>query len=129
MIPEDLKYTDQHEWVRLDGGVGTVGITHHAQDALGDVTFVELPAAGTAVTKGQEACAIESAKAAVSVYAPVGGKVTAANAELENDPGLVNADPYGQGWIFRIELADPAETSALMDAKAYAELLAAEEGS
>ena len=103
MIPEDLSYTDQHEWIRVEGTVGTQ------------------------LAKGGEACAIESAKAAVSIYAPVGGKVVEANAELEDDPGLVNSSPYGQGWIYKIELADAAEVDSLMDAAKYAEFIAGEE--
>ena len=127
MIPEDLRYTDQHEWIRVEGGAGVVGITDHAQDALGDVTFVELPVAGAELTKGEEACAIESAKAAVSIYAPAGGKVVAANEALEDDPGLVNTSPFGEGWIYKLELADPSEIASLMDAAAYGAFLAAEE--
>ena len=128
MIPDDLSYTQQHEWIRADGGVGTVGITDYAQDALGDVTFVELPPAGKVLAKGDEACAIESAKAAVSVYAPVSGKVLAANAELESDPGLVNSSPYGDGWIYKIELSKPDELVVLMDAAEYTDMLARQEG-
>ena len=119
MIPEDLSYTDQHEWIRVEGTVGTVGITDHAQDALGDVTFVEPPTVGTQLAKGGEACAIESAKAAVSIYAPVGGKVVEANAELEDDPGLVNSSPYEDGWVYSIEVAHPGAVADLMDAEAY----------
>lgn len=127
MIPEDLSYTDQHEWIRVEGKVAAVGISHYAQDALGDVTFVELPVVGKVLAKGEEACAIESAKAAVSVYAPASGKVVAANEQLEDDPGLVNSSPYGEGWIYRIELSDPGELASLMDAAAYATFLAGQE--
>jgi glycine cleavage system H protein len=127
MIPDDLRYTDQHEWIRVAGDVGVVGISDHAQDALGDVTFVELPVEGTELTKGQEACAIESAKAAVSIYAPVSGKVVGVNAELEDDPGLVNTSPYGEGWIYKIAPADPSEIDALMDAAAYGAFLSSQE--
>ena len=126
MIPEDLSYSDQNEWIRAEGNVGTVGITDHAQDALGDVTFVELPVTGAELAKGQEACAIESTKAAVSVYAPVSGKVVEANAELEDAPGLVNSSPYGDGWIYKIELSAPAELTSLMDAAQYGDFLATE---
>ncbi len=125
--PTDLRYTTQHEWVRLDGGVATVGITDHAQSALGDITFVELPPAGDQFAKGAEVCAIESAKAAASIYAPGAGTVTEVNEALEDDPGAVNSDCYGDGWIYRIELADAAELDALMDAAAYEEFLAQEE--
>ncbi len=123
MAPEDLKYTEQHEWIRLEGGVGTVGITDHAQEALGDITFVELPPAGKEVKQGEEACAIESAKAAASIYAPAGGKIVEANAALEDGPSAVNADPYGSGWVYKIKLADPRELDKLMDAAAYEKLL------
>ena len=127
MIPENLSYTNEHEWIRVDGAVAAVGITDHAQDALGDVTFVELPPMGAQLAKGAEACAIESAKAAVSVYAPVAGKVVEVNAAVEDDPGLVNSSPYDEGWIFKMELADAAAVDGLMDAAAYTEFVAGEE--
>ena len=127
MIPEDLLYTDQHEWIRVDGRVGTVGVTDYAQNAMGDVTFVELPAVGMELAKGQEACAVESAKAAVSIYAPLGGKVIEVNTELDDDPGLLNSSPYGEGWVYKIELADEADPATLMDAAAYADFVAGEE--
>jgi glycine cleavage system H protein len=126
MNPKDLAYTDQHEWIRLAGGVATVGITDHAQNALGDVTFVELPAVGAVFAKGDEACAIESAKAAASIFAPVGGKVVEVNSALDDDPGLVNADCYGAGWIYKLQLADPAEAAALMTADQYDKFLTEE---
>ena len=128
MVPEDLLYTEQHEWIRVEGTVGTVGISDFAQDSLGDVTFVELPAVGATVTKGEEAFAIESAKAAASVYAPASGKVTEVNDALEDDPGLINSSPYEAGWIYKVELSDPSEVSELMDAAAYTEFLAGQEG-
>jgi glycine cleavage system H protein len=124
MIPEELFYTDQHEWARAEGEIATVGISDYAQDALGDVTFVELPTVGQDLAKGDEACAIESAKAAVSVYAPLSGKVTEVNSELEDDPGLINSEPYAQGWIYKIELADPGELDSMMNAAKYEEFLA-----
>jgi len=127
MIPQDLSYTDQHEWIRVDGLVGTVGLTDYAQNALGDVTFVELPAVGVQLAKGQEACAVESAKAAVSIYAPLGGKVIEVNTELEDSPGLINSSPYGEGWVYKIELADEAEKATLMDAATYTDFVAGEE--
>jgi glycine cleavage system H protein len=123
MNPKDLAYTDQHEWIRLAGGVGTVGITDHAQQALGDVTFVELPAVGAVLAKGDEACAIESAKAAASIFAPVGGKVVEVNAALNDDPGLVNVDCYGAGWIYKLQVSDPAEVAALMSEDQYGKFL------
>ena len=124
MIPEELSFTDQHEWARIEGDIATVGISDYAQDALGDVTFVELPTVGANLAKGDEACAIESAKAAVSVYAPLGGKVTEVNSQLEDDPGLINSEPYAQGWIYKIEPADPAQADLLMNAAKYEEFLA-----
>ena len=127
MAPSNLRYTDQHEWVRLEGGIATVGITDHAQDALGDVTFVELPAAGKKVARGDEACAIESAKAAASIYAPADGRVCDANAALDDDPSLGNSDCYGEGWIYRIELSDASQIDGLMTAEQYEKLLAEQE--
>jgi glycine cleavage system H protein len=127
MIPEDLSFTDQHEWARVEGNSATVGISDFAQNALGDVTFIELPAVGQDLDKGDEACAIESAKAAASIYAPLSGKVTNVNSELEDDPGTINSDPYAQGWIYKIELADPSQADALMNAAKYEEFLAGQE--
>ena len=123
MIPEELFFTDQHEWARIDGNIATVGISDFAQDALGDVTFVELPTVGANLAGGDEACAIESAKAAVSVYAPLGGKVTEVNSRLEDDPGVINSEPYAQGWIYKIELADPNQADLMMNAAKYEEFL------
>lgn len=126
MIPKDLLYTEEHEWVRVEGGTATVGITHHAQDMLGDVTFVELPAVGMAVDRGGEVCAVESAKAAASVYAPTDGKIIAVNQAVEDDPGLVNAEPYGEGWVYQMEMSDPAQTGRLLNAAQYSEFLESE---
>ncbi len=123
MVPNDLAYTNEHEWVRIEGKTGTVGITDHAQHALGDLTFVELPEVGRMLSPGDEACAIESSKAAASIYAPVGGKVVEVNAALEDDPGLVNSDCYGKGWFYKIELSAPAETDALLTPADYEKLL------
>jgi len=116
----DLKYTTSHEWVRLDGGdVATIGITDHAQTALGDVVFVELPEVGREVG-GNEACAVvESVKAASDVYAPVAGRVVEANERLADDPGLVNRDPTGEGWFYKLEIADAAALDELMDEAGY----------
>jgi glycine cleavage system H protein len=124
MAPKDLLYTDQHEWIKVAGGTATVGITDHAQKALGDITFVELPQVGRQVTKGQEACAIESCKAAASIYVPASGKVTEVNSALEKDPGLVNSDCYAAGWIFKIALKDERELSSLMSGEQYEGFLA-----
>jgi len=126
MIPTDLLYTDQHEWVKLEDGVATVGITDHAQNALGDITFVELPDESADLAKGDEACAIESAKAAASIYAPGAGKIAAGNTALEDDPSAINTDPYGAGWIYKIALDDPADLDGLMDAPKYEAYLASE---
>lgn len=128
MIPDELSYTDEHEWAAVEGNIATVGISDYAQDAVGDITFVELPAVGADLVKGNEACAIESAKAAVSIYAPLSGKVTEVNDELADNPGLVNSDPYGKGWIFRIELSDPGQLDSLMNAAQYEEFLAGQGG-
>jgi len=126
-IPKDLKYTKSHEWVKpnADGSV-TVGITHHAQDLMGDMVFVELPTAGTPVTSGKECGVVESVKAASDIYAPVGGEVVEANALLSDSPETVNKDPYGSGWMFRLKPANKAEVDALLDAKAYEALVASE---
>jgi len=126
MIPADLRFTDQHEWAQIEGSVATVGISDYAQNALGDITFVELPIVGSDLTKGDEACAIESAKAAASIYAPLSGKVTEVNQQIEDDPGLINSDPYAEGWIYKIELADADQVASLMDAAKYEEFLAAQ---
>ncbi|HJR55779.1 MAG TPA: glycine cleavage system protein GcvH [Rhizomicrobium sp.] len=119
----ETRYTDQHEWVRLDGGEATVGITKFAAEQLGDVVYVELPAKGKAVKAGAEAAVVESVKAASEVYAPVGGEVTAANDVLSTEPSKVNDDPEGNGWFFKLKLADAGEFGKLMDAAAYAEFV------
>jgi len=118
-VPGDLKYTDQHEWAKLDGDVVVMGISDYAQDSLGDLVFVDLPAEGASFAKGDEAVAVESTKAAASVYAAVGGTVAAVNDRLADDPGLVNADCYGGGWLIKLTPADAAELDGLMDAAAY----------
>jgi glycine cleavage system H protein len=115
----DTKYTTSHEWVRLDGDVVTVGITDHAQTALGDVVFVDLPEAGREVGGNEAVAVVESVKAASDVYAPLPGKVVEANARLAEDPGLVNRDPTGEGWFYKLEVADPAALDELMDEPAY----------
>ncbi len=116
----ETRYTDQHEWVRLDGNSATVGITRFAAEQLGDVVYVELPPAGKAVKAGAEAAVVESVKAASEVYAPVGGEVTGANDVLTTEPSKVNDDPEGEGWFFKLKLADTGEFAKLMDAAAYA---------
>lgn len=123
MIPQDLRYTKEHEWIRLDGDQGTVGITDHAQEELGDITFVEMPETGQSFQAGDEAAMIESSKAASGIYAPLAGKVVAINEDIEDAPELVNEDPYGKGWLFRVELDDPAQAETLMDAATYEKFL------
>ena len=117
-------YTKEHEWVRVDGDVATVGITDFAQGQLGDVVFVEVPEAGREVSRGGEAAVVESVMAASDVYSPVGGEVTEGNQALVDDPALVNTDPEGEGWFFRIRLADNQELNDLMNADQYKEHIA-----
>jgi glycine cleavage system H protein len=112
-------FTQDHEWIEVDGTTGTVGITDYAQGQLGDITYVDLPAAGQAVKKGEAPCVVDSVKAASDVYSPVSGTVSAANAALEGEPELVNTDAETSGWLFRIELSDPGELAGLMDRAAY----------
>jgi glycine cleavage system H protein len=118
-----MRFTDQHEWVRVDGDVATVGITKYAAEQLGDVVYVELPETGRKVGQGGEAAVVESVKAASEVYAPVGGEVTDANATLADDPARVNADPEGDGWFFRIKLSNKDEFAKLMTAEQYADFV------
>jgi glycine cleavage system H protein len=115
----ELRFSKDHEWVRLDGDVATVGITDHAQTALGDVVFVELPEIGRTVAEGEACAVVESVKAASDVYAPVAGKIAEVNSALAENPGLINAEPTGQGWFFRIEGVEAAAIAALMDEAAY----------
>jgi glycine cleavage system H protein len=112
-------FTDEHEWIDVDGSSATVGITDYAQSQLGDIVFVETPDAGKSLTKGGDAAVVESVKAASDVYAPVSGTVTEGNPALADDPALVNSDPEGEGWFFKLMLADPSELDGLMDADAY----------
>lgn len=114
-----VRYTDQHEWIRLDGDEATVGITRHAAESLGDVVFVEVPEVGKVVAQGGEAAVVESVKAASDIYAPVAGTVSAANAALAAEPSKVNDDPEGEGWFFKLKGVDAAQFGALMDAAAY----------
>ena len=122
--PADLKYSPEHEWVRVEGNEGVVGITDYAQDALGDVVYVDLPKVGSAVAANASISEIESTKSVSEVYCPVSGTVVAVNTDLEATPEALNTDPYGAGWIFRIELSDPSELDGLMDAAAYEAFLA-----
>ena len=114
-----VKYTEEHEWVRLDGDVATIGITDYAQQQLGDVVFVEVPQAGRKVAKGEACAVVESVKAASDIFAPISGEVTESNAALADAPGDVNAEPTGKGWFFKIKVADKAELDGLMDEAAY----------
>ena len=115
----ETRYTDQHEWVRVEGDEGTVGITQFATEQLGDVVFVETPLVGKVLAKGDEAAVVESVKAASEVYAPVGGTVTAVNEALSDEPAKVNVEPQGEGWFFKLKIVDPAELEALMTEAKY----------
>ena len=119
-----MKYTRDHEWIKVDGEVATIGITEHAQEQLGDVVFIELPAIGKQVTKGGEAAVVESVKVASEVYAPVSGEVVAVNKELEGDPALVNRGAEGDGWFMKVKLKDKNELNDLMDKAAYDKFVA-----
>jgi glycine cleavage system H protein len=120
----EIRYTASHEWIRVDGETATVGITSYAQEALGDVVYVEVPAVGKVLAKGKEAAVVESVKAASEVYAPVSGTVTEGNEALAGDPALVNKDAMGEGWFFKIKIADKAELADLLDQAAYDKLVA-----
>ncbi len=122
-IPPTLRYTEQHEWVRLDGELVTVGITAFAQEQLGDVVFVDLPTTGAAVEQGQAIGEVESTKSVSDLFAPVAGEVHRRNEELDDRPELINADPYGQGWLVTLRPAEPGQLDGLLDAAAYAVLL------
>jgi len=122
-VPDDRRYTDQHEWLRLDGTSGTVGVTDYAQDALSDVTFVEAPEVGRTFAAGEEMGAIESCKAASAFYAPVACEVAEVNEALQDDPGLLNREPYEGGWIVKISVASPAEAEGLLTPAQYRELV------
>jgi glycine cleavage system H protein len=117
----NLYFTREHEWIRVDGDSATVGISDHAQEALGDIVFAEVPEAGRRVSKGQEAAVVESVKAASDVYAPVSGEVIEGNPAVVDDPALINSDPEGEGWFFKLRLDDPSEVEGLMDEGAYRE--------
>ena len=114
-----IKYTEEHEWLNIEGDAATVGITHHAQDALGDVVFVDLPEVGKTFAAKEIAGVVESVKAAADVYMPISGEVTEVNEALRADPSLANSDPLGSGWFFKIKLSDPSQLDALMDETSY----------
>ena len=116
-----LYFTKEHEWVRVDGETAAVGISNHAQEALGDIVFAEVPAPGRRLSKGEEAAVVESVKAASDVYAPVSGEVVEGNPAVADDPALINRDPEGEGWFFKVRLSDPGELDGLMDENAYRE--------
>ena len=126
-FPDDLHYTKEHEWLRVDGNDGVVGITDFAQDALGDVVFVELPAVGATLTQGQTFGVVESNKTVSDLFAPVSGRVTAVNPALRDEPEHVNRDPYGDGWMIKLSLARRDEVEGLLDAKAYRAFVASEQ--
>ena len=119
-----LYFTKDHEWIRVDGDTATIGISDHAQEALGDIVFAEVPEAGRRVSKGQEAAVVESVKAASDVYAPVSGEVTEGNPAIADDPAVINRDAEGEGWFFKLKLDNPAEVEGLMDESAYREWVA-----
>ncbi|MCU0271121.1 MAG: glycine cleavage system protein GcvH [Acidimicrobiales bacterium] len=121
--PDDLRYSTDHEWARADGGAVRIGITDYAQDALGDVVYLELPTVGAVVAAGDKISEVESTKSVSDIFAPVGGTIVEVNAELEGAPERLNDDPYGQGWICAIEPGDPAELDALLDGAAYRALI------
>ncbi len=118
-IPAELKYTSSHEWVRVEGDTAVVGITHHAQESLGDVVFVDMPEVGDEVEKGDEVAEIESVKAVSNIYAPVTGEVVAVNEVIDDAPETVNSDCYGEGWLLKIRLADAAQVDGLLSADGY----------
>jgi len=121
-VPPELHYTAEHEWVRLDGATASVGITDHAQRALGDVVYVSLPRVGATVTAGEPCGEVESTKSVSDIYSPVDGEVTEINEEIDEDPGLVNADPYGAGWLFKVTLASGELPAGMLSADDYLEL-------
>jgi glycine cleavage system H protein len=121
-VPDDLRYTAEHEWVRGNSGTVRIGITDYAQEALGDVVYVSLPEQGASVSKGEAIGEVESTKSVSDIFAPLSGTVGARNEELEEHPELINSDPYGEGWMFEIEVSDEAELGDLLDAAAYGEL-------
>ncbi len=126
MYPKDYRYTEDHEWIKVEGNIGTVGITDYAQKQLGDIVYVELPEVDDEFEKGEEVATVESVKAASPVMIPVSGKVVEINEDLEDSPELVNQDPHGKGWFFKVELSDPSELDDLMTAEQYEEYIKSE---
>ncbi|MCP3687733.1 MAG: glycine cleavage system protein GcvH [Gammaproteobacteria bacterium] len=123
-VPSELKFLSSHEWVLVDGGVATIGVSDHAQELLGDLVFVELPELESTISAGDSAGVIESVKAASDTYAPVSGEVIEINSDLEDAPERINDDPYGDGWMYKIKMEDPGEIEGLLDADAYSESIA-----
>lgn len=127
MYPENYRYTREHEWIRAESGAGVIGITHHAQDKLGDIVFVELPAVGRKLDAQEAFGSVESVKAVSDIYSPVAGEVTEVNAALADHPEILNQDPHGAGWIIKIKLADPKAVDGLLSARDYEEFVRSEE--
>lgn len=127
-FPDDLRYTKEHEWVKMDGNVATVGITDYAQDQLGDVVYLEFPEEGEAVTKGDAFGVVESVKAVSDIYAPVSGEVVELNDPVKEGPEVLNEDPYGEGWLVRVEMSNLEELDELLDSKAYQAYIKEEQG-
>lgn len=123
-VPDDLKYAESHEWIRVEGDIGTVGITDHAQEELTDIVFAEPPKVGETFGVKSAAAVVESVKAASDIYTPVSGEIVEINPAIVDNPALLNTDPHGEGWIFKIKIANPSELDALLDAAAYRELIA-----
>lgn len=123
-FPDNLKYTNDHEWIRVEGEIGWVGITDYAQSELGDVVFVELPAVGTKIAQGKSFGTIEAVKAVSDIYGPVSGEVLDANKEVQSAPDAVNKDPYGKGWMIKMRIGNPGELAGLLDVEAYKKLVA-----
>ena len=128
MYPKDFRYTEDHEWIKVEGEIGTVGITDHAQKQLGDIVFVEVPEVDEDVSAGDEAGSIESVKAVADVFSPVSGTITEVNESLEDAPETVNQDPHGDGWLFKVKMSDSSELDETMDTAAYEKFLEEEEG-
>ncbi len=126
MYPKEFRYTKDHEWIKVEGNIGTVGITDYAQKQLGDIVYVELPEVDDEFSKGDEVATVESVKAASPIFIPVSGKIVEVNEELEDSPELLNQDPHGKGWIFKVELSDEGELDELLTAESYEELIKAE---
>jgi glycine cleavage system H protein len=123
MYPEDLKYTREHEWARVEGNRATIGITDYAQDSLGDIVYVDIPQTGTEVTAGMRFGEVESTKSVSDIYSPVSGTITDRNGDLDKNPEIINSDPYGRGWLVVVEVSDTSQFDGLMDADAYSKLV------